>query len=107
MRPFVLFAGAVVTFSLGCATATVAVDGRNLNEFYWQSARQKLGPQASFALNCPEDQLQWKVLDVMPDLTGDVATVVGISGCDQRITYRNVSQVGWVAETASSGTPQP
>jgi hypothetical protein len=69
--------------------------------------------RAAFDLDCPVDQVQVielvaGAIPVTPDevAKGGDGTVIGVSGCGKRATYKYVQEVGWVAQNAS-GEPPP
>lgn len=64
--------------------------------------------RAAFDLGCPVDQVQVTELvsgavPVTPDeaAKGGDGTVVGVTGCGRRATYKYVQGVGWVVQTTS------
>jgi hypothetical protein len=65
--------------------------------------------RAAFDLGCPIDQVQVTeiasgVTPATPDEAGKGGdgTVIGVSGCGRRATYKYVQSAGWVAQTTAS-----
>ena len=52
--------------------------------------------RAAFDLNCPVEKVE--VVELEP---GAYTSVMGVKGCDRRVTYEYVQRIGWIAQTAS------
>ncbi len=94
---------------LGCASIVV-VDGHELNEEYWQSDSKKITTEAAFLFKCDAAGIKLTILETLPDITGEVARVVGVDGCGQTGIYKRLDGKWYLdgaRTSASANTPQP
>lgn len=84
----------------GCAS--VQVDGHHMNQESWENDERDIRRRAAFDLTCPPEKLQLVLLATLyPGHSGDVATQVGVTGCEHHLVYvRGGSPSGWVLNSA-------
>lgn len=90
-----LIAGLLVA---GCAGSVVVVDGIEVYESHWMEAQRQVGPRASFELDCPEEQLQFRLFR----REGRAPSEVGAEGCGRREVYTRVGQT-WFSSGQRAG----
>ena len=88
---------------MGCSTIVV-VDGKSMSEPTWEADAKSLRAEAGFLFKCPADQISLTVLDTFADFNGDIARVVGVSGCGDTGVYKRIDG-RWYMEAARGDAP--
>ncbi len=91
-RLFATASSLALGFQLGCAHQKPTPTSDEFSKGYTSEIEKR----APHDLGCPAEQLTYK----------DIGTyTVGVSGCNNRATYRIVMGVGWVMDSAGSTPP--
>ncbi|NNC15366.1 hypothetical protein HRD49_36755 [Corallococcus exiguus] len=107
MRSPLLCLSSLVLLGPACATIpTVERDGFQLGKHSWENDERAIRSQASFATNCPSEQLELQVLSVAgdPKLPTD-ARGVGVTGCGRKTSWVRFANGAWAIN--SDGTSAP
>jgi hypothetical protein len=95
----------VLLSAVGCGTIVV-VDGHEVNEPIWQATSNQIRTEAAFLFKCDAAALKLTILETFPDLTGEVARVVGVDGCGQTAVYKLV-EGKWFLDGVRTTASQP
>lgn len=68
---------------VGGCRKKIVVTGISIHESYWQRAVESLEERASFDLDCPTDQLSYRLFGKV----GRHASHIGVEGCGNRAAY--------------------
>lgn len=100
MSKFLKIAAAlfVVPLVAGCATV-IEVDGHEVLEENYEDDMKSVLTRASFETDCPEQDLETKILDA----DGRILRQVGVNGCDFRLVYIRPFGGEWTLNSVSNG----
>ena len=88
----------LLILSFACAGGKIiTVSNIQVYERYWNKAVESLGKRASFDLNCPADQLEFKLFRKF----GRYPTEVGVTGFIQGLRYATADEFATGIEPAA------
>jgi hypothetical protein len=91
---------ALLALTPGCATITV--DGHEVEPLAWERESSRVRNEAGFLFKCPSEELELKILETVPDISGEIPVVIGVSGCGDTAVYKRFDG-RWVLDGARSG----
>lgn len=103
-----LWTRSLVLFTVALAACggvpTVERDGFVLGAQSWNKDERAVRSQASFAMDCPAEQLELTVLSSSngPSVPGD-ARGVAVIGCGKRTSWVRLADGTWAQNTESAG----